>query len=178
MGLQEVKSDILEDAESRADDIVKEAEEQAQEILDEAEEEAEEIREKYEKQLEDEKEAYRKKEISNANMKAREKELQAKQEKMEQVFQEFREELKDLSDDERENYIKNCMDSVDFEVGKVLGGSEFEAFVDTDFEEEDIDGIIVVSKDGNRRQNFTFSKIVDQFEDEYRKNVAEKLFED
>lgn len=178
MGLQEVKSDILEDAESKADRIVEEAEQEADEILEEARQEAKKIREKYEKELEQEKEDYRKKEISNAKMKARQKELEAKQEKMEEAFNTFREELEDLTDSEKQEYVENCLDSVNFEVGKVIGSSDFEEFVDTDFEEKDIDGVIVVSDDGTKRQNFTFDKIVQQFREEYRKKVAEKLFKE
>jgi len=67
--------------------------------------------------------------------------------------------------------------NVEFEVGKIVGSSEFEDAVDVDFEEkEDVQGIIVVSEDETRRQSFTFDKIIQQYRDEYRKQVAEKLF--
>lgn len=176
MGLQEVKSDILADAESKSDQIVEEAEQEADKILEEARKEAKKIEEKYEEQLDQEKESYRKKEISNANMKAREKRLEAKQEKMQEAFDSFEERLEDLSDSEREEYVERCLERVNFDVGKVIGGSDFEEFVDVDFEEKDVHGIIVVSEDGTKRQNFTFTKIVQQFREDYRKKVAEELF--
>lgn len=176
MGLEEVKQDILEEAKAKADKIVKDAEREAEEIIEDAREEAEKIRERYQDELEEEKESYRQKEISNARMKAKEQRLEAKQEKMEEVFEEFEEELQDLSDSEKEAYVENCLEKVDFEVGKVIGGPGFEDFVDVEFDKRDTSGIIVVSEDGEKRQNFAFDKIVQQYRDQYRKNVAEKLF--
>lgn len=176
MGLEEVKSDILQEAEEEADRIKKEAEEEKEEIIEEAEEKADKIREKYQEELEEEKESYRKRTISNARMKAKQEKLKAKQENLEEAFEQFRDSLEDLTDSERESYVESCLDRVDFEVGKVIGGEEFESAVDVDFEEKDINGIIAVSDDGKKRQDFTFGKILEDYRENYRKEVSEKLF--
>lgn len=176
MGLEEVKNDILKEAEQKADKIVEEGEEKADEIVSEAEKEAEEIREEHREELEEEKESYRRKAVSNANMKAKQEKLKAREEKLDKVFEEFHEELKNMSSGDREDYVSSCLDRVEFEVGKVIGGEEFEGAVDAEFEEKDVEGIIVVSEDGTKRQNFTFDKIVQQFREDYRKDVANELF--
>lgn len=176
VGLEEVKNDILQEAEQKADKIVEEGKKEAEEIVSEAEEEAEEIREKHREELEKQKESYRRKAVSNANMKAKQERLKAREEKLDKAFDRFHEKLKDMDSEDREKYVSGCLNKVEFEVGKVIGGEEFEDSVDTEFEEDDIEGVIVVSEDGTKRQNFTFDKIVGQFRENYRKDVAKELF--
>lgn len=177
MGLEEVKNEILEEAESKASGIVEDAESEADKIRKEAEEKAEEIKEQHEEELEDQKGSLRKQGLSNARMKSKEEKLRAREESLSEVFQEFEEMLEDLDEDDRESFVTNCLDNVEFDVGKVIGGKEFEDAVDEDFElNEEIEGIVVVSENGDRRQSFTFDKIIQDFRDEYRKQVAEKLF--
>ncbi|MFB6292349.1 MAG: V-type ATP synthase subunit E [Candidatus Nanohaloarchaea archaeon] len=179
MGLEQVKSDILEEAEEKADQIVKEAKQEKKEILADAEKEAEKIEQKTEEEIENRKDSLRRKALSNARMKAREEKLKAKQEKLDEAFSTFRQELADLDEDQRSSYVEHCLDQVGFEVGKVIGGSGFEDAVDDqgyDFEEGDLEGIIVVSEDGERRQDFSFDKIVEQYREDHRQEVAEQLF--
>lgn len=176
MGLEEIKSEILKDAEQESDEIVEEAKQQKKEILNEAEEEAEEIREQIEEELEEEKESYRKKALSNARMKAKQEKMKAKQEKIDEVFDEFRDHLGDLSKTDREQFAERCLEKVDFEVARVEGSSEFEGAFDAEFEETDINGIRVFNEDGSRRQSFTFDKIVQQYRDRFRREVADILF--
>lgn len=177
MGLEEVKDEILQEAEQEASEIVEKAEEEAEKIKEEAREEAEQIREKHRKELEDEKESIRKQELSNARMKAKEEKLRAREESLSEAFESFEEKLRNLDGDEREGFVDSCLEKVEFNVGKVIGGSEFKDAVDVDFEEDqDINGIIAVSEDETRRQSFTFDKIIQQYRDQYRKQVAEKLF--
>lgn len=175
MGLEDVKTDILNDAEQEADAMIAEAKEEAEEIIEEAETEAEKIEEAAEKEIEKEKESIRKETLSNARMEARQERLEAKQEALEEVFQEFRGELENLDEDEIEAFVDNCVDRTDFEIGSVIGSPEFESAVDE--VDEDIDGVILVSADGEKRQNFTFDKIIEHFRSDYRKAVADKLFE-
>lgn len=177
MGLEEVKDEILQEAQQKASEIKEEAEAEAEQILEEAEAEAEKIREEHKEELEEEKESLRKQELSNARMKAKEEKLRAREESLSEAFEEFEESLEHLDEEQRNNFVENCLDKVEFEVGKVIGGSQFEDTVDIEFEENsEINGIIVVSEDGARRQSFTFEKIIQKYRDTYRKTVAEKLF--
>jgi V/A-type H+-transporting ATPase subunit E len=177
MGLKEIKSEILQEAEQKSDEIIEEAEEERDRIIEEAEEEAERIEEEMEEELEEEKENYRKKALSSARMKAKEEKMKAKQDEIEEVFKEFRHYLDKLTENEKQKFVEKCLEKVDFDVARVEGSSEFEGAVDTDFEEnEDIEGIKVFSDDGERMQEFTFDKILKQMKDDYRKDVADILF--
>ncbi|MFB6204717.1 MAG: V-type ATP synthase subunit E [Candidatus Nanohaloarchaea archaeon] len=175
MGLEDVKSDILNDAEEEAERIVQEAKNEKEEIIEEAREEADKIRENVQDEIEKEKESMESEALSNARMEARNRKLQAQQEVLEQVFSDFREELSELSDSEREQFLQTCLDKTEFEIGEVQGSPGFRDLVDESFQEIDSEGVILVSEDGSMRRNFTFDKIVEQYRDEYRKEVAEEL---
>lgn len=177
MGLDDVKSDILNEAEQKADRIVEGAEEEADEIVEEAEEKAERIREEAETEAEEEAKSIRKKSLSNARMKAKQIKLREKQKHLDQAFEEFREQLDDLTEEERERFVESCYDRASFEVGKVRGSEAFKDVVSDDFEEVDIGGIILVSEDGDRRIDFTFDRIVQDYRENHRKDVSEELFE-
>lgn len=176
MGLQDVKSDIIQEAESKAEKIEEEAEQQKEEILEEAEQEAEEIRQEHSRNLEQEKQSFEQKKLANARMKARQKKLEAKQEYIRKAFQQFREELDDLDEEEKQEYFENCLEETSFDVGKVIGASEYSEFTDLEFEEKDVDGFILVSEDGERRRDYTFDRVVEHFREKYRKQVADTLF--
>ncbi|MFB6207933.1 MAG: V-type ATP synthase subunit E [Candidatus Nanohaloarchaea archaeon] len=178
MGLEDVKTDILNDAEQKAESIVQEAKDEKEEIIEEARTEAEKIRENAREEVEKRKEEMEREALSNARMEARNQKLEAQQEVLEEVFSDFREELSELSDSEKKQFVESCLDRAGFEIGKVMGGPGFEEHVSEEFEEIDSEGIIVVSEDGSRRKNFTFDKIVDNYRDRYRKEVAGELFEE
>ncbi|MFB6213762.1 MAG: V-type ATP synthase subunit E family protein [Candidatus Nanohaloarchaea archaeon] len=177
MGLEDVKSDILNEAEQESNRIVEEAEEEAEEIIEEAEEEAESIREQAEKEIEEKEESIKRKALSSARMKAKQVKLREKQKHLDTAFRDFREKLEDLADDEKEAFVESCLDRASFEVGTVRGGEEFSDAVSKDFEEADIDGIILESEDGERRMDFTFDRIVEDYRENHRREVAEALFE-
>jgi V/A-type H+-transporting ATPase subunit E len=180
VGLKEVKDDIVEEARQTADEIIDEAEEEAEKIVEQAKTEAEKIKEQAEKEIEDEKESLRKRRISNANMKARKEKLKAKEKKIREAFNEFKHELAQMNESQKEDFVENCFDRVSFDVGKVKASEDFQAAVEEQgFKPEDLDaqGIVLVSKNGERQQNFTVEKIVENYRDSHRKTVANKLFE-
>lgn len=180
MGLEQVKSEILEEARQKADRIVKEAEEEAEEIVNEAETEAEKIEESTEEEIQDEKEAIRRKQLSNARMTARERKLRAKQRNLDAVFSNFRSELEEMDDTEREEFVQNCVDEAPFDIGEIRAGEKFkDAAEDTEFDvsEAEIDGILVLSEDRERRISFTLDKIIEDFRNRYRKEVSRTLLQ-
>ncbi|EHK01712.1 hypothetical protein HRED_07419 [Candidatus Haloredivivus sp. G17] len=73
MGLQEVKDEILNEAEEKASRIKEEGETEADEIIESAEQEAEQIKEDTKEEIEEEKQALKQKEISKAEMDAKKK---------------------------------------------------------------------------------------------------------
>ncbi|QKQ98011.1 hypothetical protein GKQ38_00535 [Candidatus Nanohaloarchaea archaeon] len=179
MALEDVKSEVLNDAEEKANSIVEEAEEEAEEIREEAQQEAEKIEERVEKEIEEEKESIKKKGLANARMKAKEKKLEAKQNALNNVFDEFRDELSEKVDDNQEEFVTSCVEKADFDVGKIQGSEGLEDAVESegyDFEEIEDEGLVVVSEDGLKRLNFKLDKIVENYRENYRNQVAEKLF--
>ncbi|MFB6175234.1 MAG: V-type ATP synthase subunit E family protein [Candidatus Nanohalobium sp.] len=178
MGLEEVKSDILEEAEQKSNEIKEEAEQQKQEILEDAREEAAKIKEDAEGEIEKEKDALERQQLSNARMAAKQEKLKAKQKELKRAFNEFREELEDLDSEERKAFVENVVEDTDFEVATVRGSEEFEdAVEEADFEVIDRPGVVLVSEDGSMRRDFTFDRIVENFRSEYRKDVADVLFQ-
>lgn len=179
MGLQDVKNEILEEAREKAQQLEQEAQQEADEITEEAEREAEKIKKQAEKEIEQEKEAERKKAISNARMKARKKRLEAKQEKIDQAFKNFSENIQDLEEDQKRRFVENTVEDADFNVEKAKASQKFKKAVEEnnlEFEEEEIDGFILLSSNGERSKNFSREKILQTFKDNYRKQVAKKLF--
>ena len=166
MGLEDVKNDIIE-----------EAKQEKNQILEEAEEKTEKIKEETEKEIKEEKSSMEKRAVSNANMEAKQRKLEAKQESIQEIFEDFREQLEQLSENEKQDFLNTAVEEADFEAGKVIGSSDFKDLAsDYEFEESDEKGVVLVSSDGERRVNFTFDKIVEDFKQDYRKQVADKLF--
>ncbi len=179
MGLEEVKREILEEAEETAEEIVAEAEEEKESIIEDAEKEAEKIMEEAEQEIEKKKEAIRKRRISNARMRSRKIKLQRKEEFIERAFEEFRERLQNLGPEERQRFVESCIERADFEIGRTMASEEFrEALEQNGFDPEPLEdeGIVLESENGNRRQEMTVEKVVENYRDELRQDVAEVLF--
>lgn len=178
MGLQEVKDEILNEAEEKAARIRDEGEKKADEIIESAEEEAEKIKDKTDREIKEEKEAMEKKEISRAEMNAKKRIQKARQEVVTETFKDFREKLEDLTDDQMQAFVEEAKQQANFDVNKIEGSEEFKEFVDTEFEEMDQKGLILESGDGKKSLNLTFDRLVDEFKRNYRGNVAQILFDE
>lgn len=180
MGLEDVKNEILKDAEKEAEEIKEEGEKKAEEIKEEAKSEAEKIKQKAEQNIEKEKKSIRNKEISNARMQARERKLEVKERELKNIFESFREKLQNLDEEEKEDLFKSTLGKTGFEVGKVYGSNDFKKIIDSEdleFEEIEENGLILESENSERRMNFTFDKIVEDMRKQCRQKVAEITFE-
>lgn len=178
MGLQEVKNEILNDAEQKASRIKEEGDEKAEEIIEDAEQKAERIKEESKEDIEKEKKALKRKELSKAEMEAKKKVQNAKQESVEDAFERFREQLKGLSDSQLEDFVDNAEEQANFEVEKVKGSEEFEDIIEKDFEQLSEKGLIMESADGKKSLNLAFPRIVDEFKRNHRGKVAKLLFDE
>lgn len=179
MGLEHVKDEIVEEARKEADQIIAEAEEEAEAILKDAEKEAEKIKENSKQELEEEKNSLEKRKISNANMKAKKQKLKAKEEKINEAFKDFKNQLESMPASDKEEFVKSCFELISFEIGSVKASEDFEDAVEAQgYEPEELEasGIILRSKDGERQQNFTVQKIVENYRENHRREVAQQLF--
>lgn len=179
MSLENVKNEILEEAQEKSAEIEKEAEKERQKILKEADEKINEIQEQKEKELEDRKEEIEKQELSEARMKAKNKKLKEKQKKTEETFKQFQENIsKEITENEGQ-FLEKCLEKAPFEVSKIKGSEEFsEEVTQRGFEFEEIEetGLVLISEDESRRISFTTEDILKEFKTHYRKEVSKKLF--
>ena len=102
MGVEEIVSKILEDANKEAEEIIKKAQMEAEKILEEAKKEAERRKSEILKKGEKEAEMIKNRIISEAKLEVRKKMLRKKEELIEMAIKKLREELMKLP--ERENY--------------------------------------------------------------------------
>lgn len=181
MGLKEVKEDIIEEAQKEADSIVEKAEQEKEEIINDAEKEAEKLSEEAEQEIEEEKQALEKRRLSNARMKAKEKKLEAKQKKIDEAFKDFRTRLENLDSSQKESFVESCVDSVGFEIGEIKASEGFQDAAESQGYSpgnlEDGEGVVIFSDDGEKSQDFTLQKIVDNYRQDHRKEAAEVLFQ-
>lgn len=181
MGLEEVKSEIIDEAESRADVIIEEAEARKEEMLEEARKKAEEKVEQAERKAEQEAEALRRKKLSSARMQAKKKRLTARQELLDDVHEQFTDRVQNLDDDKEAELIEQALDDLDdqVDIGTVYTRSTHKDLAEKygEFEEKDIRGVIVETADGARRFDMRFEEIAEQTINDSKKAVSEVLFE-
>ena len=108
MGVDKIKSKILEDAKAEANKIISEAEEEKAKILEKAKEEAEKRKAEILKKGEKEAEMTKSRIISEAKLEAKKKLLKAKEEIIEMAIKKLREELTKLPEqpDYKDKLIK------------------------------------------------------------------------
>lgn len=180
MGLDDVKAEILDEAERKAQNIVDEATDHKSEVISDAEARAEEIVESARNKAEKEAEALRRKELSSARMEARKKRLAARQDVLDDAFDQFHEEIEELAEDEERALIKAGLDRLSdtADIGTVHAPPAFERLATEygDYAEIDGRGFIAETADGNRRFDMRFQQIADDVIQEHRKDVAEVLF--
>jgi V/A-type H+-transporting ATPase subunit E len=179
MALKDVKDEILSEAREEAEEIKREAEAEAEQIKQEAETEAEQIKQEARDEIEQQKQSIRTQKLSKARMDAKNQRLEAKQEAIDEVFDRFRNRLRQMSDSERQKFVESCLDQVEFEVGRLEASERFQsAAEETSHEVRPLEetGLAVVSEGGERRRNFTLDRIVEDYRESERQNVAEVLF--
>ncbi|WP_423791932.1 V-type ATP synthase subunit E [Methanocaldococcus indicus] len=121
MGIDKIKSKILEDATAEANKIIEEAKKEKEEILKKAEEEAKKRKEEILKRGEKEAELLKNRIIAEAKLEAKKKLLKAREEIIEKAIEKLREDLKKLpeSDKYQDILYKLTVDAIN-----VLGEEE------------------------------------------------------
>jgi V/A-type H+-transporting ATPase subunit E len=184
MGLDQVKHEILQDAEEEADRIVEEAEQQAEEIVDEAEEKAEQLKEEAQQEAEEKAEALRRQELASANMEAQRKKLSAKQGVIEDAFERLEERVRDMDTEKKLDLLTDVIEDIKDEItiGRVETSedlvSELEDRVDAEVVATDIEGVIIENEDGSMRYDYSFATMLQNVRKNGRKAAASKLFDE
>lgn len=182
MGLQDVKDEILEEADARAEEIIEEAEAEKEQILEDAKAAAETIVDEAEQDAQEEADAIRNREIAAAKMDARKQRLAAREEALSNVFNQFRGRVTELGEDAERELIEAALDRLSdkADIGTVYADAAFEdtAAAYGTFEERDIRGVIVETADGTRQFDLRFDAVADDVIEEYRQEVADVVFEE
>jgi len=96
VGLEELKSKILEDAEKEAEEILKEAEEEAQKILAKAEEEAERIRREILERAKREAEVRARRIIAQARLEVKQREAQVRERYINEAIERAKKKIEEM----------------------------------------------------------------------------------
>jgi V/A-type H+-transporting ATPase subunit E len=181
MGLDEVRNEIIAEAESRASVIREEAEARKEEMLEAAQNKADDLVEEATQNAEAEAESLRQKKLSSARMQAKKERLAAREELLDEVYEQFTDRVHDIDDDREAELLESALNDLsdDVDIGTVYTRSVHQDLAEEhgDFEEKDIHGMIVETADGARRFNMRFDEIAEQTIDENKKAVSSVLFE-
>lgn len=180
MGLEEVKNEIAREAQARADVILEEAEARKEEMLEEARQKAEKTVKKAEAEAEQEADALRRKKLSSARMTAKKKRLAAREELLEEAYSQFKDRVQGLDEEKEAELIEKSLATLDeqVDIGTVYARSAHKDAAEEygDFEERDIQGVIVETADGSRQFDMRFDEIAEQTINDNKKAVSEVLF--
>jgi V/A-type H+-transporting ATPase subunit E len=192
MSLDNVVSDIRDEANARAEEIRQEGERRAEEIIEAAETDAEELLEAREEAVERQIEQEREQAVSSANLEAKQERLEARRDVLEEVRERAEAELRDLPDGKREELTRALLDqaAAEFEGEEpvaVYGRADDEELLEELVAEYDgfeyggeydcLGGVVVDSTDSRVRVNNTFDSVLDDVWEDNLKDVSGILFD-
>lgn len=180
--MDQVIKEIIANAEIEAKDILSKATQMSREIIAQADLE---IKELENSNLEDNNafiESIRKREISQTNLSARKKIMQAKKEVLDQAFEKAIESIKNLKDVERKKLIKKLFESASKEIdveyiycssGDInlipLGKHKI-------FAKDIIGGLILKSKDQSITLDYSYDTIIEDIRKKNLQQISSILF--
>lgn len=182
MGLQEVKSKIIEEAESQAKLLMNDAAAEIKKIEGSVKKEAEE----YENELRRNAEALLKtaerKEHAGAEFEGKRILLDTKKAIIEKVMQDTRKKLRGLSSPEMKKLIEHLLKkaSKEIEVKKVYVNATDKPAVSmagvTVVQKDMLGGLVGETSDGKISVDFSFETLLEQFQHEHLREISEVLF--
>lgn len=191
MSLESVVENIREEAHSRAEEIRSAADDEAEEILESARAEAEETREAAETAAEREIEQLREREVSGAELEAKQERLAARRDLLADVREQVESELADLSGDDRESLTRALFEAAQTEFDddaslEVYGHPDDADLLSSVVEDADAEvagdydclgGVVVESPDSRVRVNNTFDSVLESVWADNLQEISNHLFE-
>jgi V/A-type H+-transporting ATPase subunit E len=192
MSLDNVVSDIRDEAHARAEEIRQEGERRAEEIVEAAETDAEELLDAREEAVERQIEQERVQALSSAKLEAKQERLEARRDVLQDVRSQVEEELRTLPGDDREELTRALLEeaAAEFDSGEsvaVYGRAEDADLleelvaehdgVDYGGEHDCLGGVVVDSDDSRVRVNNTFDSVLDDVWEDSLKDVSGILFD-
>ena len=182
MGLEEVKKQLLEEAQKKAQEIASDASAEANRIIMEADKEVrqyeKELRANAEKMLE----AQERKELAAAEFDGRRVTLDMKKEMIERVIEEAKKELKKLPAEQRKKLIARLLEKANEEIAvkKVYLNSKDKSYVKEKGivvkEKEMTGGLIAETGDGRISVDYSFEEKLSEIKEAYLQELSEVLF--
>ena len=192
MSLDNVVSDIRDEANARAEEIRQEGERRAEEIVETAETDAEELLEARKDEVERQIDQEREQAVSSAKLEAKQERLEARRDVLEDVRAQVEAELRTLPDDKREELTRALLEEAasEFEGDEsvaVYGRDDDEALLTELVADHDgfeyggehdcLGGVVVDSTDSRVRVNNTFDSVLDDVWEDSLKDVSGILFD-
>jgi V/A-type H+-transporting ATPase subunit E len=192
MSLENVVSDIRDEAHARAEEIRQEGERRAEEIVETAEADAEELLEAREEAVEKQIEQEREQALSSAKLEAKQGRLEARRDVLQDVRAQVEDDLRTLPDEKREELTRALLDqaAAEFEGEEsvaVYGRADDEELLKELVDDYDgfeyggeydcLGGVVVDSTDSRVRMNNTFDSVLDDVWEDNLKDVSGILFD-
>lgn len=182
--LENLTQKIIEEAKSQASIIEKESKKANEKIIDSKTREAEEEKKRMLSRANSEANLLRERTISNAELKARNKKLEAKQEVIGRSFDTANERLKNFNADKYLSYLQSKIKSIKFEGGESIIVQEAmkskveELGLDIKVSDDEFveSGFSIQGK--GTRLNYTFESLIEQYRDELETEIAKSLFKE
>ena len=192
MSLDNVVSDIRDEAHARAEEIRQDGERRAEVIVEAAETDAEELLEAREESVERQIEQEREQAVSGAKLEAKQERLEARRDVLEDVRERVETELRELPDGKREELTRALLEeaAAEFEGDEsvaVYGRPDDRELIEALVADHDgfeyggehdcLGGVVVDSTDSRVRVNNTFDSVLEDVWEDSLKNVSDILFD-
>lgn len=180
MGLEEVKQEIIDKANEKAESVIAEGKKEAAKIIQEANEHAKEYRQKIKEEGEKTAANMEKLGIAAANNEAKRLELDMKKRLILTAFENAREEIAKAGDSRRQDYLRKLIEKSKKEIDvetiycnrkdtKNINGFKCkEAAIEG--------GIIAENKDGTVRIDYSFGTLLNNIKEKELHKIAEIIF--
>lgn len=182
--LENLTQKIIEEAKSQAIIIEKESKKSNEKIIDSKMREADEEKKRKLNRANSEASLLRERTISNAELKARNKKLEAKQEVIGRSFDTANERLKNLNADEYVTYIQSVIKSIKLEGGESIIVQESMKSKVKELglnmkvsDDEFVESGFSIQRKGIRF-NYTFESLIELYRDELETEIAKSLFKE
>ena len=181
MGLEEVKNEIIDKANEKAESIISEGKKEAAKIIQEANEHAKEYRQKIKEEGEKTAANLEKLGIAAANNEAKRLELEMKKRLIMKAFEDAGERVVKADDSKRQDYLRKLIEKARKEIDvETVYCSKKDSKNINGFKckETDIEGgIIAENKDGTVRIDYSFGTIIDNIKEKELHKIAEIIFQ-
>ena len=193
MSLETVVEDIREEAHARAEEILASADDRAEELVAEAEEEAGQIEAQREREAESTIAQEREQRLSSANLKAKQKRLEARRDVLADVREAVEERIADLEGERREELTRSLLDAAAPEFGDedtvyVYGRADDQELIESVLADYDgyefagerdcLGGVVVEGENSRVRVNNTFDSVLTEVWEDDLREISTQLFEE